>query len=91
MAEVTTLADRAIDALARVKAMGDGLDMQHPERHQVRQLQRLAEKLLTDAFIAADNLAWQASDLRILAREIESDCKPDNAKVSGGGAFPPSA
>ena len=80
MAEVATLADRAIDALAKVKAMGDGLELSHPERHQVRQLQRLAERLLTDAFIAADNLAWQASDLRTLAREIESDCKPDNAK-----------
>lgn len=79
MAEVATLADRAIDALAKVKAMGDGLELHHPERHQVRQLQRLAESLLTDAFIAADSLAWQASDLRTLAREIESDCKPDNA------------
>jgi hypothetical protein len=81
MAEAT-LADRAIDALAKVKAMADGLELHHPERHQVRQLQQFAERLLTEAFIAADNLAWQASDLRTLAREIEIDCKPDNAEIS---------
>lgn len=79
MAENMSLADQAVQALAMVKAMDEGLDMEHPERHAVRNLQRLAEQEMAAGFRMAIDLAWQAKDLRKLAREIEADDKVPNA------------
>jgi hypothetical protein len=67
-----------VQALAMVKAMDEGLDMEHPERHAVRSMPRVAEQQIAAAFRVAIDLAWQAKDLRKLAREIEATDKPHN-------------
>jgi len=71
MSENTSLADQAVQALAIVRAMDEGMDMEHPERHAVRSMQRVAEQAMAAGFLTAMDLAWQAKDLRKLAREIE--------------------
>ncbi len=78
MAENMSLADQAVNALAMVRAMDEGLDMEQPERHAIRNLKHIAEYALTDAFRLAQDLSFQAQDLRKLAREIESADKPHN-------------
>lgn len=41
-----------------VKAMDEGLGLEHPERHAVRNLQRLAEQEISAGFRMAIDLAW---------------------------------
>lgn len=83
MAENMSLADQAVQALAMVTAMDDGLDMEHPERHAIRSMQRVAQQVIAAGLRSATDLAWQANDLRKLAREIEA-AKTQNAKITGG-------
>jgi len=71
MAENMSLADRAVEAVAAVKSMADNLDMEHPERHAVRNLKDIANKVLSDAFDTAIRLSWQARDLRELAETMK--------------------
>jgi len=82
MAENLGLADQAVQALAMVKAMDDGLEMGHPERHAIRSMQRVAQQVISAGLRSAIDLAWQANDLRKLAREIEA-AKTPNAELSG--------
>lgn len=70
MAVNMSLADQAMQALAMVKAMDEGLDIENPEHHAVRNLQRLAEQEMAAGFRIAIDLAWQAKDLRKLAVDI---------------------
>lgn len=79
MAENMSLADQAVQALAMVKAMDDGLDMEHPERHAIRGMQRIARQVMEAGMRSAIDLAWQAQDLRKLATEIAAPAK-DEAK-----------
>lgn len=72
MAENMSLADRAVEAVAAVKTMADGLDMENPERRNVRELKHIAEKVLADAFDTVMRLSWQACDLRELATKIQA-------------------
>ena len=44
MAENMSLADQAVQALAMVKAMDENLNMEHPERHAIRNMQRIDRK-----------------------------------------------
>lgn len=90
MAENMSLADQAVQALAMVKAMDDGITMEHPERHAVRSMQRVAEQAIAAGLRTAIDLAWQAKDLRKLALDIEASateiataCKPPNAEITG--------
>lgn len=78
MAQNMSLADQAVQALAMVQAMDDGMDMEHPERHAVYSMRRIAEQAIAAGFRTAIDLAWQAKDLRKLAREIEATDKPHN-------------
>ena len=78
MAENMSLADQAVQALAMVKAMTDNLNMEHPERHVIRSMQRVATQVIEAGLRSAIDLAWQADDLRKLAREIEAT-KTQNA------------
>lgn len=75
MAVNMSLADQAVQALAMVKAMDEGLDIENPERHAVRNLQRLAEQEIAAGFRIAIDLAWQAKDLRKLAVDIEASSR----------------
>ncbi len=77
MAENLGLADQAVQALAMVKAMDDGLEMGHPERHAIRSMQRVAQQVISAGLRSAIDLAWQANDLRKLAREIEAAKTPN--------------
>lgn len=64
MNNVRSLADMAVETLAAVKAMDDGLTNEHPGRHQIRSLKRLAEKAIDDALRAATEMAYLAKDVR---------------------------
>ena len=70
MAESMSLADQAVQALAMVKAMDEGIELKHPERHAVRNLKRIAEQSIGDGLRRAIDLAWQAKDLRDLTAAI---------------------
>ena len=89
MAENMSLADQAVQALAMVKAMDEGLDMEHPERHAIRSMQRVAQQVIEAGLRSAIDLAWQAQDLRKLARDVEASAleiaaaKTHNASLSG--------
>ena len=89
MAENMSLADQAVQALAMVKAMDAGLDMEHPERHAVRNLQRLAEQQIAAGFRIAIDLAWQSKDLRKLVVDIDASAREiAEAKTQDGGMTP---
>ena len=79
MAENMSLADQAVRALAMVKAMDENLNMEHPERHAIRNMQRIAKQVIEAGLRSATDLAWQAQDLREMARQIEAADKPHNA------------
>ena len=78
MAENMSLADQAVQALAMVKAMDENLNMEHPERHAIRNMQRIAKQVIEAGLRSATDLAWQAQDLREMARQIEAADKPHN-------------
>ena len=67
-----SLADRAVDAIAAVRAMGEGLGMDHPERHAVRDLKRAAEAILETALHQARGLAYTAEGLSTDMRKEEA-------------------
>lgn len=69
MTDRSSLADRAIDALAAVARMDADVTNEHDERHHVRTLKRLAEEGLSEAFRHARQLAYLAEDVRRTARE----------------------
>lgn len=73
MSEHLSLADRAIQTLAAVKAMGADLDMSHPQRHAVRNLKHLAEQALATAFDQAFALSHQAQDLSELVATVRAE------------------
>lgn len=79
MAENMSLADQAVQALAMVKAMDEGLELEHPERHVIRHMKCVAQQVIAAGLRSAIDLAWQANDLRKLAREIETT-KTTNAE-----------
>ena len=64
---------------AMVKAMDENLNMEHPERHAIRNMQRIAKQVIEAGLRSATDLAWQAQDLREMARQIEAADKPHNA------------
>ena len=88
MAENMSLADQAVQALAMVKAMDENLNMEHPERHAIRNMQRIAKQVIEAGLRSATDLAWQAQDLREMARQIEAADKPHNAELCGGPSGP---
>ncbi len=80
MAENMSLADQAVQALAMVKAMDEGVENEHPERYAVRSMKRVAEQALAAAFRNAIDVAWLAKDLQETTRKLEASAKPHNAK-----------
>jgi hypothetical protein len=69
--ETKSLADLAVEALAEVRAMDSGVELEHPERHTVRDMKSTAEQILDQAFRQAKRLAASAQDLRELHRKLE--------------------
>lgn len=73
MTENMSLADQAVAALAAVTAMDAGMDMNHPERHSIRTLKRLAEARLAQAFREAQEFAFMATDLTSLVNVVRKE------------------
>lgn len=61
-----SLADMAVETLAAVRAMDNGIDLSHPERHVIRDLKRNAETMIADALRRARDLAFTADQVREL-------------------------
>ena len=73
-----SMADNAVDAIAAVRAMGEGLPIDAPERHTVRSLKRIAEDILTTAMRQARGLAYEAESLSKDMREPEKAAQEGN-------------
>lgn len=73
MAENRSLADEAVEAIAAVRAMSEGMDLNHPERHSVRNLKQAAEEVLRNAFRTAQTLAYMGSDLTSLVDNVRTE------------------
>jgi hypothetical protein len=61
-----SLADIAVETLAAVKSMDNGIGLEHPERHVIRDLKRNAEALIADALRRARDLAYVADAIKEL-------------------------
>ena len=68
-----SLADRAVEALAAVRAMDAGVELTHPERHAVRDLKRAAEAILDTALRQAYMLTHAAQNLSEDMRKKEKE------------------
>lgn len=73
MADQQSLADTFVETLAAVRAMDNGIDLTHPERHVIRDLKRNAETLIADALRSARSLAYIAESIRELPIQREGD------------------
>lgn len=73
MGESQSLADTFVETLAAVRAMDNGIGLEHPERHVIRDLKRNAEALIADALRRARELAYTAESIRELRIQRESD------------------
>ena len=73
MSQLESLADRAVDTLAAVRTMCDGVDNSHPERHTIRALKSAAEDILAAALRQARGLAYTAETLRSDMRRVEAE------------------
>lgn len=72
-----SLADSAVQTLADIRAIGAGMSSEHPMRHSARTLQHTAERILSDAFYQASNIAQQAK--QILSDHDEAVLKLKNS------------
>lgn len=63
MSNTQSLADCAVSALAEVRAIGETLDNEHPMRHTVRNMKRMAEQIMSDAMRQATELSYNAERL----------------------------
>ena len=79
MAENRSLADQAVDVLAMVRAMTADMTNDRPERHQVRNLKRLAEQAIAEGLRQAAEFVWMAKDLPSLVAEVEKQTRKDVA------------
>lgn len=66
MSQQQSLADAAVETLAAVKSMDNGIGLEHPERHVIRDLKRNAEALIADALRRAREIAYAADAIRQL-------------------------
>lgn len=66
-----SLADIAVETLAAVRTMDNGIGLEHPERHVIRDLKRNAEALIADALRRARDLAYTADAIRELHTQKE--------------------
>lgn len=82
MAENKGLADEAVAALAAVRAMDEGMGLNHPERHTVRNLKRVAEEVLACAFRQAQTLAFMASDTTSLVDNVRLEEAKKAAEIA---------
>ena len=79
MAENMSLADLAVQAIAMVKAIDESVENDHPERHVVRSMKRVAQQCLEAAFRNAIDVARMAKDLQETARKLEESATHPSA------------
>lgn len=79
MVETMSLADKAVEVLAMVKAMDADMTNDRPERHQVRNLKRMAEAAIDEGLRRAAEFAWMAKDLPSLVAEVDKLARKDMA------------
>lgn len=79
MVENMSLADKAVEVLGIVKAMDADMTNDRPERHQVRNLKRLAEAAIDEGLRRAAEIAWMAKDLPSLVAEVDKRARKDMA------------
>ncbi len=72
---MNSINDRAIEAMTAVSQMGNRLTNESPERHIIRSLKRTAEQILSDAFIRATDLSFQAMNVSDTFREQAQEPK----------------
>ena len=73
MGESQSLADTLVETLTAMRAMNNGIGLEHPERYVIRDLKRNAEALIADAPSRARELAHTAKSIRELQIQRESD------------------
>lgn len=69
MAEQQTLAEQAVEALAAVRGITEGLELESPERHALRELKHTAEAIIGSALDQAMRLVETAGEVKKLARQ----------------------
>ena len=73
MADQQRIFDAFVETLAAMRAMDNGIDLSHPERHVIRDLKRNAETLIADALRRAREMAYVADSIRELHIPREGD------------------
>lgn len=61
-----SLADSAVETLAAISAMDQGVTNDNPDRHIIRNLKQVAQNIVRDALHEAHSLAFIAEDVRNL-------------------------
>ncbi len=74
-----SLADQAVEVLGMVRAMDADMTNDRPERHQVRNLKRMAEAAIAEGLRRAAEFAWIAKDLPSLVAEVDKQARKDVA------------
>ena len=72
MANNESLADQAVDTIAAIRKMTEGVDNEHPERHAIREMKRVAESIIGGALTQARALADTAERLQEDMRKQEA-------------------
>ena len=81
-----SLADLAVETLARVQQMSDGIGLAHPERHAIREMKQTAEQVLADAFRAAQRIVWAAGTVREVVAEVAAPAQEPGAQQGQSSA-----
>lgn len=63
MTQQNSLAENVVDSLSLVRAIGKGIDGDHPMRHVVRNMGRVSELILANACNQVRDIAYQAEML----------------------------
>ncbi|KOC21160.1 hypothetical protein GL58_10730 [Comamonas testosteroni] len=71
MSQNQSLADQAVDTIAAIRNLDTGSNMDHPERHAVREMKRVASEIVTNALRQAQALVYSAESLQKDMRKHE--------------------
>ena len=72
MSQNQSLADQAVDTIAAIRNLDTGTNMDHPERHAVREMKRVASEIVTNALRQAQALVHSAQSLQQDMRKHEA-------------------
>lgn len=71
MSQNQSLADQAVDTIAAIRSLDTSTNMDHPERHAVRDMKRMATEIVTNALRQAHALVYSAQSLQDEMRRHE--------------------